>query len=121
MANNVVYEDGARRVLRHGGPTHGGAIAAYAVEALPSAGLPSAFPQPPLLFQYDTVPKVGVYGWTNEALLAVVIDRLHGFQAGSFPCQENVEAIDHAERALLALQDRTKHRAARGVEGQHVA
>lgn len=57
-------------------------------------------------------------GITNEALLAIVIDRLEGFQAGEFPCQENADALQATKLALGALHTRTLKRIARGVENQ---
>jgi hypothetical protein len=59
-----------------------------------------------------------VGGVTNEALLAIVIDRLEGFQAGPFACSENFTALTNAQAALEALQARTRDRLARGVERQ---
>ncbi|EPR42705.1 hypothetical protein dsx2_2622 [Desulfovibrio sp. X2] len=57
-------------------------------------------------------------GITNEALLAIVIDRLEGFQAVPFACTENAAALDHARICLGELQARTRHRMMRGVEGK---
>lgn len=56
-------------------------------------------------------------GITNEALLAVLIDRMRGFQSGQFACRENAIALTHLEDALMWLQKRTRDRMARGVEG----
>ena len=56
-------------------------------------------------------------GITNEALLAVVIDRLRGFQSGPFACRENALALTKLEEGLMWLQKRTRERIARGVEG----
>lgn len=56
-------------------------------------------------------------GITNEALLAVLIDRMRGFQSGPFACRENAIALTHLEEALMWLQKRTRDRMARGVEG----
>ena len=56
-------------------------------------------------------------GITNEALLAVLIDRMRGFQGGKFACRENAIALTHLEDALMWLQKRTRERMARGVEG----
>ena len=56
-------------------------------------------------------------GLTNEALLAVLIDRMRGFQSGDFKCKENACALTHMEEALMWLQKRTRDRMARGVEG----
>ncbi len=56
-------------------------------------------------------------GITNEALLAVLIDRMRGFQSGQFACRDNAIALTHLEDALMWLQKRTRDRMARGVEG----
>lgn len=75
---------------------------------------------PMTLFFQDQPEKVGgVRGATNEALIAIVIDRLEGFQDGQYPCQENSEAIIHLWQALRCLHNRTVNRVARGVEGTH--
>ena len=46
-------------------------------------------------------------GISNEALIAIVADRLHGFQEGSFSCSENGKALVCLDRALEFLQERT--------------
>lgn len=56
-------------------------------------------------------------GLTNEALLAICIDRLRGFQSGKFACRENAIALTHLEDAVHWLQHRTNERLKRGVEG----
>lgn len=56
-------------------------------------------------------------GITNEALLAVLIDRMRGFQSSQFACRENAIALTHLEESLMWLQKRTRDRMARGVEG----
>lgn len=68
-------------------------------------------------FQNGPIKEFGVNGLTQEALLAIVIDRLRGFQSGEFRCRENAIALTHCEDALLWLQKRTRDRLARGVEG----
>lgn len=72
-----------------------------------------------LFFQDGPIKEAGINGITNEALLAVVMDRLEGFQMGKFSCLENQAALEHVRKALEALHDRTKKRLARGVEGTH--
>lgn len=72
-----------------------------------------------ILFQNGPVPEVGCNGVTNEALLAILIDRMRGFQSGKFSCRENAIALTHLEDALHWLQHRTRQREARGVEGTH--
>jgi hypothetical protein len=71
-----------------------------------------------------------INGLSNEALLAIVLDRLRAFQFlthpdgsfdlpahGPFYCPENAAALYHLESALQFLHDRTRRRLARGVEG----
>lgn len=70
-------------------------------------------------FQNGPIKEHGVNGVTQEALLAIVIDRLRCFQSGPFACQDNADALDYCKGALAMLQKRTKARIARGVEGTH--
>ena len=70
-----------------------------------------------IVFQNGSINEVGVNGVTQEALLAIVIDRLRSFQAGPYACAENAEALRWTEGALEALKARTRARMARGVEG----
>jgi hypothetical protein len=70
-----------------------------------------------ILFQNGPINESGVNGITQEALLAIVIDRLRSFQAGPFSCRENAIALTHCEEALMWLQRRTVARIKRGVEG----
>lgn len=70
-------------------------------------------------FQNGPIKEVGINGITNEALLAIVIDRLQGFQSGPFKCRENAIALTHLEDAMHWLQHRTNERLKRGVEGTH--
>lgn len=72
-----------------------------------------------ILFQNGTIPENGVNGVTQEALLAIVIDRLRSFQAGKFACRENALAVTKLEEAMHWLQHRTRSRIDRGVEGAH--
>ncbi len=83
-----------------------------------------------LHLQQGPIPEVGTNGLTQEALLAIVADRLRGFQfqrnpdgsfdeskRGQYACKENACALTHIEEALHWLQSRTIKRMARGVEG----
>ena len=69
-------------------------------------------------------------GVSNEAILAVLIDRIRGFQfqrnedgsfdyskPGKFACVENMNALFSLQDALRYLKSRTEKRMARGVEG----
>lgn len=72
-----------------------------------------------LRFQDGPINEAGINGITNEVLLAIVIDRLEGFQRGPLACQENKVVIAKCRTALLWLQARTRERIARGPEGTH--
>lgn len=61
----------------------------------------------------------GVNGITHEALLAILADRLRGFQSGPYSCKANACALTHIEEAQHWLQQRTIERMRRGVEGTH--
>lgn len=50
-----------------------------------------------LVFQHEDDAN----GITNEALIAVVIDRLERFQEGPYKCRENALTITKLEEALL--------------------
>ena len=71
-------------------------------------------------FQNGPVKEAGINGITDEALFAILIDRLQGFQRGQYSCRENAIALTHLETALLWLLNRTRAREARGVEGTSV-
>lgn len=68
-------------------------------------------------FQVGPISEAGVNGISIEALLAIVEDRLIGFQDGRFACRENGMALTKIQEALMWLQKRTRDRLARGVEG----
>lgn len=72
-------------------------------------------------FQNGPIKEAGFNGISNEALLAVVIDRMRGFQSGPFACRDNDQALAKLEEGLAWLLKRTRERMARGVEGTHTA
>jgi hypothetical protein len=80
-----------------------------------SGGLIYAVPP----FQNGPVKEVGHNGISDEALLAIVLDRLEGFQEGPYRSRYNALAITKIEEALLWLNKRTTDRERRGVEGTH--
>lgn len=95
-------------------PGEGGACHEYEIALVPGRNEIEGFP---ILFQSGPVAETGVNGVTQEALLAIVIDRLRGFQSGKYACRENAIALTHFEEGLMWLQRRTRLRIARGVEG----
>lgn len=101
-------------------PGAGGANHHYSID-IPNDALGATLGKQPGLeihFQKGPIKEHGVNGVTQEALLAVVIDRLRSFQAGPYPCRENEEALAMCGTALLLLQKRTRDRITRGVEGK---
>lgn len=70
-------------------------------------------------FQNGPIHEVGANGISNEALLAIVEDRLKGFQSGPYACRENAIALTKIQEAMHWLHHRTRDRLARGVEGTH--
>ncbi len=68
-------------------------------------------------FQNGPIAEAGVNGISQEALLAIVEDRLVGFQSGPYANQANEDALENVRAAMNALHSRTRERGARGVEG----
>jgi hypothetical protein len=60
------------------------------------------------------------HGTTLEEMLSVSIERLK-YLNEKFSCRENAIAITKMQEALMWLNERTRERKARGVEGQHAA
>jgi hypothetical protein len=60
-----------------------------------------------LSFQNKPVPVVGINGTNNEAVIAVLLDRLN-FLNIQLPCEENKTAIDGLNIAMGALEARHK-------------
>lgn len=103
-------------VLDEPGP--GGACHRYVVKGGDERKMSIAdFVHCDIRFQKGSIQEAGVNGVSNEALLAIVIDRLRGFQSGNFHCHENDVALTHLMEALMWLQKRTRDRIERGVEG----
>ena len=100
-----------------GEPGPGGACLAYTIRATdpPTGPLPRDI-YTRLEFQNGN-PAEKINGISNEALLAIVADRLEGFQSGPFVCLDNEAALEHVKCALKALSYRTQERIERGVEG----
>lgn len=97
-------------------PGHGGACHEYQVDI---DGGESGARRLWFNFQNGPITEAGVNGLTHEVLLAILADRLRGFQSGSYACRENGIALVKIEEAQLWLQKRTRDRMARGVEGTH--
>jgi hypothetical protein len=95
----------------------GGASHAYRVQTVPQQDMDPTVNLLEFRFQCGPVREMGINGVTNEALLAIVRDRLECFQVGPFACTENAEALLKVREALQWLHSRTRERLARNVEG----
>jgi len=73
----------------------------------------------PIQFQLGPIQENGVNGVTNEALLAIVLHRLRILNE-KFPCRENSLAITNIEQGQMWLEQRTRNRQKRGVEGLNI-
>ncbi|HML73346.1 MAG TPA: hypothetical protein PKB02_02500 [Anaerohalosphaeraceae bacterium] len=72
-------------------------------------------------FQKGPIHEAGVNGMQIEDLLSICIDRLAGFQSGSYPCLENANALNACIAAKGFLDKRTADRQRRNVEGKSQA
>lgn len=104
------------RVTALDGPGPGGASHEYLV-TVHSPAEDKALEPLQLSFQNGALLVSGVNGLTDEALLAVLIDRLEGFQSDKYACRENDKALTHMQEAMHWLQHRAREREFRGVEG----
>ena len=68
-------------------------------------------------FQNGPVKEFGINGIHNEDLIAIVIDRLQGFQSSEYRCNENGLAIGALQEAMTYLRARTDKRKEAGIEG----
>lgn len=111
-------------------PGEGGAAHTYAVSGFDTRSNPSdpfvrtngySSSRTILVFQNGPIDdhSAGANGLQHEALLAIVIDRLRGFQSGPFACPDNAIILTKLEEALMWMQKRTRDRINRGVEGSH--
>ena len=96
-------------------PGPGGACHQYRVDEDTEGE--STMPAYIIKFQKGPIKESSLNGMTQEVLLAIVRDRLEGFQSGDFACELNQVALDHVCEAMAALQQRTRDRISRGVEG----
>lgn len=106
-ANDVLY------VAAIDGPGPGGASHKYTISG------PDYSLYVKLEFQNGPIAEAGVNGITQEVLIAILIDRLEGFQSGQFANDYNQRALDHLKSAQAELLARTQERMSRGVEGTH--
>lgn len=95
----------------------------YVIEAwIPQLVSPGPAPQMvercEISFQNGGLKEVGPNGITDQALLAVVLDRLRSFNDGPYRSRENSMMITKLEEVLMWGEKRGNDRARRGVEGE---
>jgi hypothetical protein len=67
--------------------------------------------------QRGPIGEVGVNGCQIDDILTFCLGTLQTFSK-KFPCRQNSLAITNLQQSLMWLEDRTRDREARGVEGQ---
>ena len=104
----------ALTILVNDAPGHGNACHIYTIIRTEDDK-----PLNAIAFQNGPIQETGVNGISQEALLAIIEDRLIGFQTGEYATRENAIALNHVQTAMMWLQKRTRDRIARGVEGSN--
>jgi hypothetical protein len=74
-----------------------------------------------LNFQNGGLKEVGANGITDQALLAIILDRVRSFNEGQFRCRENSMIITKGEEMMMWMEKRSNDRARRGVEGERIS
>jgi hypothetical protein len=93
------------------GPNESGAAHLYAINGDPDTRV--QFQKGPRKAE-DSTP--GIF---DDDLLAIIQDRLEGFQAGPFACKDNGDALIAVRAARGALAKRVARRMAAGVLGKN--
>ncbi len=122
VTNHHVNECNKAIEIMAGEPTSGGASVEYRIMG-PDSKYATPGCRAPVIdikLPFQNGPTAdGINGITNEVLLAIVEDRLMGFQLGKFANQRNQDALHHIRNAQESLKTRTQERVERGVEGTH--
>lgn len=119
LSNHIVNPANDRvRVIAMDEPGSGGANHHYRIiyKVGPNQDTETAVD---IVFQNGPINVVGVNGLTHEALLAIIEDRLVGFQKGQYATRENALALTKLQECMHWLHARTLERMRRGVEGTH--
>jgi hypothetical protein len=100
-------------------PSNGGASHEYRIRGLKGPLKNDPIPTIVIRFQKGPIQEVGVNGISEESLLAILMDRLEGFQSDPYKCLSNELSLHYLRQAMWHLGARTRERQARGVEGTH--
>lgn len=103
------------RVMAKDEPGSGGACHDYVIGVWDAENFVSEIE---LKYQHGPIKEVGVNGIADEALLAVIIDRLEAFSLGEFSSMETKNALMCAKQCLEWMSLRQRERAIRGVAGR---
>ena len=68
---------------------------------------------------FDDCDRSEANGAFVEDVIGIVVGRIEHYESSRFACRENKTALKHLRLALEALNERTKSREARQVEGTH--
>jgi hypothetical protein len=79
-------------------------------------GIDISWQRGPLGRNGDRVEPNGAF---VEGVIAAAIDRIEFYQSSKFHCIENAVALGHLKAAAEVLQERTRERERREVEGTH--
>lgn len=116
------YAGTVNKVLSLDNPGPGGACHKYLSVVMPADATSADDElQVEINFQKGPVKEVGVNGIQGEHLLAMLIDRLEGFQEGPYACKENAGALASLKEAMEWMNARTADRTNRKVEGLNKA
>lgn len=102
-----------------GDPGPGGAHHHYVITPKPDLVEKEPLGNVHIDFQTGPIKEAGVNGVMDENLVAIVINRLEGFQSGPYACKENADALEAFKMGLDALRSRTARRESSGAEGTH--
>lgn len=116
----TVRSDKYTKVVCLDEPGIGNACHSYNVLSIAQTEQEAEVPLQSVRFQEGPIQESGVNGVQNENLLAIVIDRLQGFQSGDYKCRENAVALTKTEEALMWSEKRIDDRKARNVEGTSI-
>lgn len=106
------------RVFAADAPGPGNACHEYIVTLHDPVGPKTVQTLAQVRFQKGPLQENAFNGCSNESILALVVDRLKGFQSGPYACRENALALTKIQEAIMWLHQRTKDRAARSVEAE---
>lgn len=114
VSHRATPDDRSLEVVRHsnGSRNPGQSHAYYSISFYPCGDTTGRIDVTVLSFWQGYRADPSINGITSESLLAVVIDRLQGFQAQGMACRENAIALTHLETAMLWLHQRTRERQA---------